>query len=102
MNRLVAGLVGLALSIVAATAAHAQGTVKIGLILPYSGQFADTATQMDNGIKLYMKKYGDTVAGKKIEIIRKDTGGPCARTSRSGWRRSWSCGTAWTSSPASS
>ena len=76
MNRLVAGLVGLALSIVATTAAHAQGTVKIGLILPYSGQFADTATQMDNGTKLYMKKYGDTVAGKKIEIIRKDTGGP--------------------------
>ena len=31
---------------------------------------------MDNGIKLYMKKHGDTVAGKKIEIIRKDIGGP--------------------------
>src|ERR1043166_3546387 len=31
---------------------------------------------MDNAIKLYMKKNGDTVAGKKIEIIRKDTGGP--------------------------
>ena len=30
---------------------------------------------MDNGIKLYMKQQGDTVAGKKIEIIRKDTGG---------------------------
>ena len=56
-------------------AASAQGTVKIGLILPYSGQFADIATQMDNGIKLYMKQHGDTVAGKKIEIIRKDTGG---------------------------
>ena len=51
------------------------GTVKIGLILPYSGQFADTATQIDNGIKLYMKQHGDTVAGRKIEIIRKDTGG---------------------------
>ena len=52
-----------------------QGTVKIGLIMPYSGQFADTATQMDNAIKLYMKQNGDTVAGKKIEIIRKDSGG---------------------------
>ena len=30
---------------------------------------------MDNGIKLYMKQNGDTVAGKKIELIRKDTGG---------------------------
>ena len=55
--------------------ALAQGTVKIGVIMPFSGQFADLATQMDNGIKLYMKQKGDTVAGKKIEIIRKDTGG---------------------------
>jgi branched-chain amino acid transport system substrate-binding protein len=56
-------------------AANAQGTLKIGLIMPYSGQFADAATQMDNGIKLYMKQHGDTVAGKKIEFIRKDVGG---------------------------
>ena len=76
MNRFAAGLVALALSFAPATAAHAQGTVKIGLIMTYSGQFADAATQMDNGVKLYMKKHGDTVAGKKIEIIRKDTGGP--------------------------
>jgi branched-chain amino acid transport system substrate-binding protein len=57
------------------SAAWAQGTVKIGVIMPYSGQFADLATQMDNGIKLYMKQKGDSVAGKKIEIIRKDSGG---------------------------
>ena len=57
-------------------AASAQDTVKIGIISAYSGQFADTANQIDNGIKLYMKQHGDTVAGKKIEIIRKDTGGP--------------------------
>src|SRR5689334_4267208 len=62
-------------ALVAAGAAHAQNTVKIGVILPYSGQFADTATQIDNGIKLYMKQHGDTVAGKKIEVIRKDVGG---------------------------
>ncbi|MGH9312060.1 MAG: ABC transporter substrate-binding protein, partial [Vicinamibacterales bacterium] len=36
---------------------------------------ADTATQIDNGIKLYMKQKGDTVAGRKIELIRKDSGG---------------------------
>ena len=55
--------------------ANAQDTIKIGVIMPYSGQFADPAPQMDNGLKLYMKQHGDTVAGKKIEIIRKDTGG---------------------------
>ena len=56
--------------------AMAQDTVKIGVILPYSGPFADAANQLDAGIKLYMAQNGDTVAGKKIEIIRKDTGGP--------------------------
>jgi len=62
-------------ALLAAAPASAQQTVKIGLIMPYSGQFADTATQMDNAIKLYMKQKGDTVAGKKIELIRRDTGG---------------------------
>jgi branched-chain amino acid transport system substrate-binding protein len=65
-----------AAALLAASSAYAQDTVKIGLIMAYSGQFADTATQMDNAIKLYVKQHGDTVAGKKIEIIRKDTGGP--------------------------
>jgi branched-chain amino acid transport system substrate-binding protein len=58
-----------------ATAAHAQSTIKIGLVMPYSGQFADLAKQMDNGIKIYMQQHGDKVAGKKIELIRKDVGG---------------------------
>ena len=55
--------------------AAAQETVKIGLILAYSGQFADPSAQMDNGIKLYLRQHGDTVAGKKVELIRRDTGG---------------------------
>ena len=59
-----------------AAPANAQdGTLKVGLIMPYTGQFADTATQMDNAIKLYVKQKGDTVAGKKLEFIRRDTGG---------------------------
>src|SRR6476619_2552839 len=65
-----------AAAMLAASSANAQQTVKIGLIMAYSGQFADTATQMDNAIKLYVKQHGDTVAGKKIELIRKDTNGP--------------------------
>ncbi len=62
--------------VAAAFPLHAQQTVKIGVLLTLSGQFADAAAQMDNGIKTYMKQHGDTVAGKKIEIIRKDVGGP--------------------------
>jgi branched-chain amino acid transport system substrate-binding protein len=74
MRKMLAGLCGVAAAL-AVTCAYAQQTVKIGLIMPYSGQFADTATQMDNAIKLYVKQHGDTVAGKKMEFIRKDTGG---------------------------
>ena len=69
---------GLALILLAAAApiaAHAEDTVKIAIIMSYSGQFADSGAQIENGIKLYMKQHGDTVAGKKIEIIRKDNGG---------------------------
>ena len=75
MRKLMIGLSGVVATLLMLSSANAQGVVKIGLIMPYSGQFADTATQMDNAIKLYVKQHGDTVAGKKIEIIRKDTGG---------------------------
>src|SRR5258706_2303722 len=60
--------------LLAAVSSAGAQTVKIGLIMPYSGQFADAATQMDNAIKLYVKEHGDAVAGRKLEIIRRDTG----------------------------
>jgi branched-chain amino acid transport system substrate-binding protein len=71
-------LMGWACALAAVTFAvpgSAQDAIKIGLIMPYSGQFADTASQMDNAIKLYVKQKGDTVAGRKIEFVRRDTGG---------------------------
>ena len=55
--------------------APAEQTIKIGMINVLSGQFADAGAQLDNGVKTYMKMHGDTVAGKKIEIIRRDAGG---------------------------
>src|SRR6266545_4364023 len=75
MRRTFAGLAALAAAVFGTSPVNAQQTIKIGLILPYSGQFADPGAQADNGIKLYMQRHGDTVAGKKIELIRKDTGG---------------------------
>jgi branched-chain amino acid transport system substrate-binding protein len=75
MRRLLAGLSSGAIVLLAVASANAQDTIKIGLIMPFSGQFADTATQMDNAIKLYVKQKGDMVAGRKLEFIRKDTGG---------------------------
>ncbi|QGZ42439.1 branched-chain amino acid transport system substrate-binding protein [Pseudoduganella flava] len=57
-------------------AAHAQDTIKVGVVAAFSGPFADYGKQMEGGIKAYMAQHGDTVAGKKIQIIVKDTTGP--------------------------
>jgi branched-chain amino acid transport system substrate-binding protein len=75
MLRMVAGWLGLLVLLAAPIGARAEDTVKIGVILPFSGQFADLGTQIGDGMALYMQQHGDTVAGKKIEIIRKDVGG---------------------------
>src|SRR5688572_19582960 len=75
MRKALIATCGLFAALLAAAPVSAQQPVKIGLIMPYSGQFADTAAQMDNAIKLYVKLNGDTVAGRKVEFIRKDTGG---------------------------
>jgi branched-chain amino acid transport system substrate-binding protein len=60
-------------SIASATSALAQdNTFKIGLILPMTGQQATTGRQVEAAARLYMAQNGDTVAGKKIQLIVKD------------------------------
>jgi branched-chain amino acid transport system substrate-binding protein len=55
------------------TAVLAQDNVfKIGLVLPMTGQQATTGRQIEAAAKLYMAQNGDTVAGKKIQLIIKD------------------------------
>ncbi|PHM21111.1 MAG: ABC transporter substrate-binding protein [Curvibacter sp. PD_MW3] len=49
-----------------------DNTFKIGLILPMTGQQASTGRQIEAAAKLYMAQNGDTVAGKKIQLIVKD------------------------------
>jgi branched-chain amino acid transport system substrate-binding protein len=63
-----------AIGALALAPARAEDTFKIGLIVPMTGGQASTGKQIDNAIKLYMKQHGDTVAGKKIEVILKDDG----------------------------
>src|SRR5688572_15144241 len=74
---------GIALAVAAGAApASAQESVKIGLILPMTGGQASTGKQIDNAVKLYMQQKGDTVAGRKIEIILKDDGAVPDNTKR--------------------
>ena len=63
----------LALAAVSSSAVlAADNTFKIGLILPMTGQQASTGRQIEAAAKLYMAQHGNTVAGKKIELIVKD------------------------------
>src|ERR1700681_4049872 len=54
MLRAIKLCLGVLALVAASCCAQAQQPIKIGVILPFSGQFADTGVQLDDGIKLYM------------------------------------------------
>ena len=66
------GIVVVAALALLSSGAAAQETVKIGLVLPMTGQQASTGKQIDAAVKLYQAQHGNMVAGKKIEVILKD------------------------------
>ncbi|MDQ7954504.1 MAG: ABC transporter substrate-binding protein [Pseudomonadota bacterium] len=65
-----------------AGAAQAQDALKIGLIGTYSGPYADYGRQFDAGVALYLKEHGNKIAGRPVEIIKKDTAGPAPDASK--------------------
>src|SRR5579871_4746151 len=65
-----------------AAPARADDTVNIGMIVPMTGPSASTGKQERAGAELYVKQHGDTVAGKKINLIVKDDTGAADVTKR--------------------
>jgi branched-chain amino acid transport system substrate-binding protein len=53
-------------------AAAAQQPLKIGLIQSMTGAFNTVGKAAVNGARLYIQQHGDTVAGRKIQIIVRD------------------------------
>ncbi|MDO8875115.1 MAG: ABC transporter substrate-binding protein, partial [Pseudolabrys sp.] len=81
--RFIAGpIFSLAIGAFVAGNAFAQDTVKIGLIISMTGQQASTGKQIKAAVDLYMKERGDTVAGKKIQVILRDSGSVPDNTKR--------------------
>lgn len=68
-------LAAFALLITPARAADTEPPIKIGVLLPFSGPFADFGRQIGNGMALYLKRHGDVVAGRRIELLQKDSEG---------------------------
>jgi branched-chain amino acid transport system substrate-binding protein len=65
-----------------AAPALAQETIKIGMLVSYSGPTPMTGTSGDNIIKQFQKKYGAEPGGKKLEFIRRDSTGPNPEVAR--------------------
>ena len=51
-------------------------TVKIGVVLPFSGANADLGHQMDKAFDLYVKLHAKDIAPYKVELIKRDEGPP--------------------------
>jgi branched-chain amino acid transport system substrate-binding protein len=66
----------------AGSAVIAQDSIKIGLILPMTGQQTTTGRQIEAAVRLYMQQHGATVAGKKIEVVLRDDGAVPDKTKR--------------------
>src|SRR3954463_5281803 len=62
----------LLVSTAGAESAGAQDSIKVGMVMPLTGPLAAAGQQVLAGARLYVKQHGDTVAGKKIELIVKD------------------------------
>ena len=69
-------LSGLFVSLILLPGALHAATVKVGIILPFSGPNAQLGEQLDRGMKLYMKLNPKLPGGHKIKLIKRDSTGP--------------------------
>jgi branched-chain amino acid transport system substrate-binding protein len=64
----------------AAVAAGEKDPVRVGFLTVNSGALAAGGRQMEEGLTLYLKEHGNTLAGRPIEVITLDTAGQPATT----------------------
>jgi ABC-type branched-chain amino acid transport systems, periplasmic component len=55
-----------------AAGAHAQGKIKVGLMLPYTGTYAALGTAIENGFRLYVQEQGGKLGGRELEYFKVD------------------------------
>ena len=79
---LICATASIAFVTLAAGSAFAQDAVKVGLIVSMTGPQASTGREIKAAVDLYMKEHGDTVAGKKIQVILRDSASKPDNTKR--------------------
>ena len=73
--KLIGWLGWVALALTVGGTAQAE-TVKIGVVLPFSGANADLGHQIDKAFDLYVKLHAKDLEPNKVEIIKRDEGPP--------------------------
>lgn len=66
-----------------AGAAVQAGTVKVGIVGPFSGPFAHYGKLFKDSVEGYIAAQGGKLAGQDIELVYRDTGGPNPGATRS-------------------
>jgi branched-chain amino acid transport system substrate-binding protein len=56
--------------------AQAQETIRVGIINHDTGPFATPGREIRTGIEVFREIHGDTVGGRKVEIVFRDMAGP--------------------------
>ncbi len=78
----IAALVALAFSLVLEGASADQPPLKIGLTSLYSGTETLVGQGADSAVAAYIALHGDTVAGRKVVVVRRDEQGPVPEVSK--------------------
>src|SRR5580704_2761350 len=73
--RILKGLGLAALGLMLGGTAQAE-TVKIGVVLPFSGANADLGHQIDKAFDLYVKLHAKDLAPNTVELVKRDEGPP--------------------------
>jgi branched-chain amino acid transport system substrate-binding protein len=59
-------------ALLASGGVQAQNKLKVGLMLPATGTYAQLGTAIENGFKLYVAEQGGKLGGREIEFVKVD------------------------------
>ncbi|HMA89196.1 MAG TPA: ABC transporter substrate-binding protein [Burkholderiales bacterium] len=74
--QLLKNVAGVALLAALAVSAAQAATVKVGVVLTFSGVNAEWGDQIMRGMNLYLKEHPDSLGGNKVELIKRDSKNP--------------------------
>ena len=84
LRRIAASLAfaGFAACVTASTTFADQAPLKVGVVFSFTGNGGNATTLLNGGMDAYIKEHGDSVAGRKIVLIKRDDTGMAPEVAR--------------------